>query len=61
MGIFDKASEITDKIDDVKALVEEHADKLPGGIGDKVVDMLDKVEAMADKLPGGGDDAPAEA
>ncbi len=61
MGIFDKASEMTDKIDDVKALVEEHADKLPGGLGDKVVELLDKVDALTDKLPGGDDAAANEA
>jgi hypothetical protein len=52
VGIMDNAKDALGKIDDVKDLVEEHGDKLPGGLGDKAKEALDKVEQIADKIPG---------
>ncbi|MEZ5340245.1 MAG: hypothetical protein R2706_02010 [Acidimicrobiales bacterium] len=57
MGIFDKAKDLG-KLDDIadkaKEALEEHGDKLPGGLGDKAADALDKVADLTDKLPGQG-------
>lgn len=61
MGIFDKAKDMAgdvdlgDMVDKAQDVVEEHGDKLPGGMGDKIVDGLEKVEDLVDKLPGQGD------
>ncbi len=56
MGMFDKAKDLAgnadEMIDKAKDAVEQHGDKLPGGLGDKAADALDKAEDMADKLPG---------
>jgi hypothetical protein len=49
---MEAAKDALGKIDDVKDLVEEHGDKLPGGLGDKAKEALDKVEQIADKIPG---------
>ncbi len=49
MGMFDKAKDALDKAEE---LADEHADKLPGGLGDKAKDALDKAEELVDKLPG---------
>lgn len=63
MGIFDKAKDLAgnadELIDKAKDVVEEHGDKLPGGLGDKAKDLLDKADEAADKLPGDkADDSP---
>jgi len=42
-------------VDKAKDAVEEHGDKLPGGLGDKAKDALDKAEGMTDKTPGQGE------
>ena len=52
MGILDNAKGMADKAKDA---VEEHGDKLPGGLGDKAKDALDKAEGLTDKLPGQGE------
>lgn len=56
MGIFDNAKDLAakagDLTDQAKGLVEEHGDKLPGGLGDKAEDLLGKVETITDKIPG---------
>lgn len=44
-----------DMVDKAKDAVEEHGDKLPGGIGDKAKDALEKAEGLTDKIPGQGD------
>ncbi len=49
MGMFDKAKDLADKAQEA---VEEHGDKLPGGLGDKAKDALDKVDDLTDKIPG---------
>jgi hypothetical protein len=55
MGIFDKAKDLAgnadELIDKAQEVVDEHGDKLPGGLGDKAADLLDKAEQAADKLP----------
>ncbi|MGH1502014.1 MAG: antitoxin [Acidimicrobiales bacterium] len=61
MGIFDKAKDLAENVDadalvdKAQDVVEEHGDKLPGGLGDKAADLLDKAEGLTDKLPGQGD------
>lgn len=61
MGIFDKAKDMAgdvnvgDIVDKAQDAVEEHGDKLPGGLGDKAAGALDKLEGLTDKLPGQGD------
>ena len=65
MGIFDKAKDAAgdlagnadELIDKAQEVVEEHGDKLPGGLGDTAADLLDKAEDLAEKLPGGDEDA----
>ncbi len=58
MGIFDKAKDMAgdggldDMVDKAKDAVEEHGDKIPGGMGDKAADALDKASGLADKIPG---------
>lgn len=60
MGIFDKAKDMAgdadlgDIVDKAKDAVEEHGDKIPGGLGDKAADALDKASDLTDKLPGQG-------
>ncbi|MEZ5379967.1 MAG: hypothetical protein R2733_25965 [Acidimicrobiales bacterium] len=49
MGMFDKAKELADQ---AEKAVEEHGDKLPGGLGDKAKYALDKVDSITDKIPG---------
>jgi hypothetical protein len=52
MGIFDQAKDMAAKAEE---LVEEHGDKLPGGLGDKAKDALENLDKITDKLPGQGD------
>lgn len=55
MGIFDKVKDlanIDELADKAKDALEEHGDKLPGGLGDKAADALDKVDDLKDKIPG---------
>ncbi len=49
MGMFDKAKDALDKVDE---LADEHADKLPGDLGDKAKEAIDKVDELVDKIPG---------
>ncbi len=49
MGMFDKAKDLADKAEEA---IEEHGDKLPGGLGDKASDALEKLDAITDKIPG---------
>ncbi len=55
MGIMDNAKDALGKVEDAKEMVEEHGDKLPGGLGDKAADALDKVDSVKDKIPGQGE------
>jgi len=59
MGIMDNAKDALgnagDMVDKAKDAVEEHGDKLPGGVGDKAKDALDKAEGLTDKIPGQGE------
>lgn len=61
MGIFDKAKDMAgdvdlgDIVDKAQDAVDEHGDKLPGGLGDKASGALDKLSDLADKIPGQGD------
>ncbi len=58
MGIFDKVKDlgnIDDLADKAKEALEEHGDKLPGGLGDKAAEALEKVEDLTDKIPGTND------
>ncbi len=58
MGLLDKAKDMAgdggldDMVDKAKDAVEEHGDKIPGGMGDKAADALDKASDLADKIPG---------
>jgi len=56
MGIMDNAKDALgnkdELVDKAKEAVEEHGDKLPGGLGDKAKDALDKAEGLTDKIPG---------
>lgn len=56
MGMFDKAKDLAgnadELIDKAQDAVDEHGDKIPGGMGDKAKDALDKASDVADKLPG---------
>ncbi len=58
MGIFDKAKDMAgdadlgDIVDKAKDVVDEHGDKIPGGMADKAADALDKASDLADKIPG---------
>ena len=57
MGLFDKAKDlgkIDELTDKAKEVVEEHGDKIPGGMGDKAKDALDKVDDIKGKIPGMG-------
>ena len=58
MGIFDKAKDLAnldELADKAKDALEEHGDKLPGGLGDKAADALDKVDDLRGKVPGTGE------
>ena len=58
MGIFDKAKDLAnldELADKAKDALEEHGDKLPGGLGDKAADALDKVDDLKGKVPGQGE------
>ena len=56
MGLLDKAKDLAgqadDMVDKAKALIAEHGDKLPGGLGEKAKEAVDKASELADKIPG---------